>query len=105
PRTQRSQQQKAHDATQKQANNLEDAFQARHTSSMRTTTILPANQSVTGHHQYGHLQYRITMNIGELLDNRRNLAFSTGPAHARPYGLLLAQEVIDQLLNTFPELV
>ncbi len=48
------------------------------------------------------------MNTGEFLDNGWNLAFSTGPhacpAHARPYGLLLAQEVIDQLLDTLPEL-
>lgn len=48
------------------------------------------------------------MNTGEFLDNGWNLAFSTGPhacpAHARPYGLLLAQDVIDQLLDTLPEL-
>ncbi|WP_238815339.1 cytochrome P450 [Nocardia brasiliensis] len=48
------------------------------------------------------------MNTGEFLDNGWNLAFSTGPhacpAHARPYGLLLAQEVIDQLLDVLPEL-
>ncbi|WUI66678.1 cytochrome P450 [Nocardia sp. NBC_00403] len=48
------------------------------------------------------------MNTGEFLDNGWNLAFSTGPhacpAHARPYGLLLAQDVIDQLLDILPEL-
>ncbi|WP_280454541.1 cytochrome P450 [Nocardia brasiliensis] len=48
------------------------------------------------------------MNTGEFLDNGWNLAFSTGPhacpAQARPYGLLLAQEVIDQLLDILPEL-
>ncbi len=48
------------------------------------------------------------MNNGEFLDNGWNLAFSTGdhacPAHARPYGLLLAQDVIDQLLDTLPEM-
>lgn len=48
------------------------------------------------------------MNTGEFLDNGWNLAFSTGPhacpVHARPYGLLLAQEVIDQLLDALPEL-
>lgn len=48
------------------------------------------------------------MNTGEFLDNGWNLAFSTGdhacPAQARPYGLLLAQDVIDQLLDTLPEL-
>ncbi|MFE7800799.1 cytochrome P450 [Nocardia sp. NPDC057440] len=48
------------------------------------------------------------MNTGEFLDNGWNLAFSTGPhacpAHARPYGLLLAQDVIDQLLDVLPEL-
>lgn len=48
------------------------------------------------------------MNTGEFLDNGWNLAFSTGdhacPAHARPYGLLLAQDVIDQLLDSLPEL-
>ncbi len=48
------------------------------------------------------------MNTGEFLDNGWNLAFSTGdhacPAHARPYGLLLAQDVIDQLLDALPEM-
>ncbi len=48
------------------------------------------------------------MNTGEFLDNGWNLAFSTGehacPAHARPYGLLVAQDVIDQLLDSLPEL-
>ncbi|WP_040783511.1 cytochrome P450 [Nocardia pneumoniae] len=48
------------------------------------------------------------MNTGEFLDNGWHLAFSTGPhacpAHARPYGYLLAQDVIDQLLDTLPEL-
>jgi cytochrome P450 len=48
------------------------------------------------------------MNTGEFLNNGWNLAFSTGkhacPAHARPYGLLLAQEAIDQLLDKLPEL-
>ncbi len=48
------------------------------------------------------------MNTGEFLDNGWNLAFSTGdhacPAHARPYGILLAQDVIDQLLDTLPEM-
>ncbi|MGY4102441.1 cytochrome P450 [Nocardia sp. R16R-3T] len=48
------------------------------------------------------------MNTGEFLDNGWHLAFSTGPhacpAHARPYGLLLAQEAIDQLLDTLPEM-
>ena len=48
------------------------------------------------------------MNNGEFLDNGWNLAFSTGehacPAHARPYGLLLAQDVIDQLLDALPEM-
>ncbi|MEV6138336.1 cytochrome P450 [Nocardia sp. NPDC051990] len=48
------------------------------------------------------------MNTGEFLDNGWNLAFSTGPhncpAHARPYGLLLAQEAIDQLLDALPEM-
>jgi cytochrome P450 len=48
------------------------------------------------------------MNTGEFLDNGWNLAFSTGPhacpAHARPYGLLLSQDVIDQLLDVLPEL-
>ncbi|MTE12182.1 cytochrome P450 [Nocardia sp. CT2-14] len=40
-------------------------------------------------------------------DNRWNLAFSSGPhacpAHARPFGTLLAREVIDQLLDYLPE--
>lgn len=48
------------------------------------------------------------MNTGELLGNGWNLAWSTGPhacpAHARPYGLLLAQDAIDQLLDALPEL-
>jgi len=48
------------------------------------------------------------MNTGEFLDNGWNLAFSTGdhacPVHARPYGLLLAQDVIEQLLDSLPEL-
>ncbi|MET8654647.1 cytochrome P450 [Nocardia aurea] len=48
------------------------------------------------------------MNTGEFLDNGWNLAFSTGdhacPVQARPYGLLLAQDVIDQLLDTLPEI-
>ncbi|WP_460725054.1 cytochrome P450 family protein [Nocardia heshunensis] len=44
---------------------------------------------------------------GDSLDNGWNLAFSSGdhacPAHARPYGILLAQDVIDQLLDFLPE--
>ncbi|WP_405137760.1 cytochrome P450 [Nocardia sp. NBC_01388] len=44
---------------------------------------------------------------GSSLDNGWNLAFSSGdhacPAHARPYGILLAQDVIDQLLDYLPE--
>lgn len=48
------------------------------------------------------------MNTGEFLGNGWNLAWSTGPhacpAHARPYGLLLAQDAIDQLLDALPEL-
>ncbi|QLY34607.1 cytochrome P450 [Nocardia huaxiensis] len=44
---------------------------------------------------------------GNSLDNGWNLAFSSGdhacPAHARPYGVLLAQDVIDQLLDFLPE--
>ncbi|MFI1914176.1 cytochrome P450 [Nocardia sp. NPDC020380] len=44
---------------------------------------------------------------GSSLDNGWNLAFSSGdhacPAHARPYGTLLAQEVIDQLFDFLPE--
>ena len=48
------------------------------------------------------------MNTGEFLDNGWNLAFSSGPhacpAHARPYGLLLAQQAIDQLLDALPEM-
>ncbi|MFC3962834.1 cytochrome P450 [Nocardia jiangsuensis] len=47
------------------------------------------------------------MNTGEFEGNGWNLAFSSGdhacPAQARPYGLLLAQDVIDQLLDTLPE--
>lgn len=44
---------------------------------------------------------------GSPLDNGWNLAFSSGPhacpAHARPFGVLLAQEAIDQLLDYLPE--
>lgn len=44
---------------------------------------------------------------GGSLDNGWNLAFSSGdhacPAAARPYGRLLAQEVIDQLFDYLPE--
>lgn len=47
-------------------------------------------------------------NTGEFIDNGWNLAWSTGPhacpAHARPFSLLLAQEIIDQLLDALPEL-
>ncbi|WP_067824673.1 cytochrome P450 [Nocardia inohanensis] len=45
---------------------------------------------------------------GESLDNGWNLAFSSGdhacPAHARPYGILLAQDVIDQLFDLLPDI-
>ncbi|MEC3957511.1 cytochrome P450 [Nocardia sp. CDC153] len=48
------------------------------------------------------------LNTGEFLDNGWNLAFSTGdhacPAHARPYGILLAQDIIDQLLDFLPDI-
>ncbi|MFD0360162.1 cytochrome P450 [Nocardia sp. GCM10030253] len=48
------------------------------------------------------------MNTGEFLDNGWNLAFSSGPhacpADARSYGLLLAHDAIDQLLDVLPEL-
>ncbi|WP_280266158.1 cytochrome P450 [Nocardia wallacei] len=48
------------------------------------------------------------LNTGEFLDNGWNLTFSTGdhacPAHARPYGVLLAQDIIDQLLDKLPEM-
>jgi cytochrome P450 len=48
------------------------------------------------------------MNTGEFLENGWNLAFSSGdhacPAHARPYGMLLAQDAIDQLLDLLPEI-
>lgn len=48
------------------------------------------------------------MNTGEFLDNGWNLAWSTGPhacpAHARPFSYLLAQEIIDQLLDALPEI-
>lgn len=44
---------------------------------------------------------------GASIDNGWNLAFSSGdhacPAAARPYGRLLAQEVIDQLFDYLPE--
>ncbi|MEV0684081.1 cytochrome P450 [Nocardia sp. NPDC050378] len=49
-----------------------------------------------------------TINTGDFLGNGWNLAFSAGehacPAHARPYGVLLAQDVIDQLFDVLPEL-
>ncbi|MEU1205301.1 cytochrome P450 [Nocardia sp. NPDC005825] len=45
---------------------------------------------------------------GSSLDNGWNLAFSSGPhacpAHARPFGVLLAEDVIDQLLDYLPEM-
>lgn len=45
---------------------------------------------------------------GQSLDNGWNLAFSSGdhacPAHARPYGTLLAQDVIDQLFDLLPDI-
>lgn len=48
------------------------------------------------------------MNNGEFLENGWNLAFSSGdhacPVHARPYGMLLAQDAIDQLLDLLPEI-
>lgn len=48
------------------------------------------------------------LNPGASLDNGWNLAFSSGdhacPAHARPYGILLAQDVIDQLLDLLPDI-
>jgi len=47
-------------------------------------------------------------NSGEFIDNGWNLAWSTGPhacpAHARPFSLLLAQEIIDQLLDALPDM-
>ncbi|MFE3261287.1 cytochrome P450 [Nocardia sp. NPDC059229] len=47
------------------------------------------------------------LNPGESLGNAWNLAFSSGdhacPVHAQSYGRLLAQEVIDQLLDFLPE--
>lgn len=48
------------------------------------------------------------LNTGEFLNRGWNLAFSSGdhacPAHAKPYAVLLAQEAIDQLLDTLPEM-
>ncbi|MGW4244336.1 cytochrome P450 [Nocardia sp. NPDC004722] len=45
---------------------------------------------------------------GSSLDNGWNLAFSSGehacPAHARPYGVMLARDVIDQLLDFLPDM-
>ncbi|WP_280503220.1 cytochrome P450 [Nocardia farcinica] len=67
---------------------------------------LPANQPVIISMAACNTDPEI--NTGEYLDNGWNLAFSTGdhacPAQARPYGLLLAQDVIDHLLDTLPEL-
>ncbi|NNH68817.1 cytochrome P450 [Nocardia uniformis] len=48
------------------------------------------------------------LNTGVFVNNGWNLAFSTGdhacPEHARPYGVLLAQDIIDQLLDLLPDL-
>ncbi|MEU7631826.1 cytochrome P450 [Nocardia sp. NPDC049220] len=67
---------------------------------------LPANQPVVI--SMAACNTDPAMNTGEFLGNGWHLAFSTGahacPAHARPYGLLLAQAVIDNLLDTLPEM-
>jgi cytochrome P450 len=48
------------------------------------------------------------LNNGEFLNRGWNLAFSTGdhacPAHVRPYAFQLAQEAIDQIMDTLPEM-
>ncbi|MEV0247506.1 cytochrome P450 [Nocardia sp. NPDC050712] len=48
------------------------------------------------------------LNTGVFVDNGWNLAFSSGdhacPDPARPYGILLAQDVIDQLLDLLPDI-
>lgn len=48
------------------------------------------------------------LNTGAFVNNGWNLAFSSGehacPDHARPYGILLAQDVIDQLLDLLPDI-
>ncbi|SUA81288.1 Cytochrome P450 107B1 [Nocardia otitidiscaviarum] len=48
------------------------------------------------------------LNTGTFVDNGWNLAFSSGdhacPDHARPYGILLAQDIIDQLLDLLPDI-
>ncbi|UGT43364.1 cytochrome P450 [Nocardia yamanashiensis] len=48
------------------------------------------------------------LNTGAFADNGWNLAFSSGahacPAQARPYGILLVHDVIDQLLDLLPDL-
>ncbi|WP_460699179.1 cytochrome P450 family protein [Nocardia thraciensis] len=48
------------------------------------------------------------MNTGEFVESRWNLTYSTGahacPAHARPYGRILARDAIDQLMDRLPEM-